>query len=226
MCFTTGKISGSSLAQLMTDDAGFCMDMKDASASTSGAYFYCYHYHHNNNNNNNKCKRPVGFVLGSHEPRYYDQIITKVNLEARRQQQHEHLLRDQTATGGKRVLIVDDEPDICMIYQMVLEDAGYQCISYTDPIAALQEFKPYFYDLILLDIKMPVLNGFELCKKIREIDKAVHIVFITATEQYYEQFRTEHYPELGKINYIQKPIGNDELVQIVSSITGNSITVD
>jgi two-component SAPR family response regulator len=90
----------------------------------------------------------------------------------------------------------------------------------------LKEFKPYYYDLILLDIKMPVLNGFELCKKIREIDKIVHIVFITASEAYYEKFREEHFPELGKINYIQKPIGNEELVQIVNMIVSNSITID
>ena len=108
----------------------------------------------------------------------------------------------------------------------MLEDAGYQCISYTDPVQALQEFKPYFYDLILLDIKMPVLNGFEICKKIREVDRTVHIVFITAAEQYYEQFRTQHFPELGKVHYIQKPIGNDELVQIVDRIVANSITTD
>jgi DNA-binding response OmpR family regulator len=85
---------------------------------------------------------------------------------------------------------------------MVLEEAGYRCISYTDPIQALQEFKPNYYDLILLDIKMPVLDGFELCEKIREIDKTVHIVFITALESYYEKFRGHHFPELGKINYI------------------------
>ncbi len=109
--------------------------------------------------------------------------------------------------------------------QMMLEDAGYDCISYTDSLKALQEFKPCFYDLILLDIKMSVLNGFELCKKIREIDKTVHIVFITASEAYYEKFRSQHFPELGKVNYIQKPIGNDELVQTVNTIIGNSITI-
>jgi CheY-like chemotaxis protein len=70
---------------------------------------------------------------------------------------------------------------------------------------------------------MPVLNGFELCKKIREVDR-LHIVFITAAEAYYEKFRTQHYPQLGKVNYIQKPIGNDELVQIVGMIVANSIT--
>jgi two-component SAPR family response regulator len=73
---------------------------------------------------------------------------------------------------------------------------------------------------------MPALNGFELCKKIREIDNTVHIIFITASEEYYEQFRTQHYPELGKINYIQKPIGNQELIQIVNRIVTNSITID
>ena len=113
-----------------------------------------------------------------------------------------------------------------MVYQMMLEDAGYYCISYTDSVKPLQEFKPYFYDLILLDIKMPVLNGFELCKRIREIDKTVHIIFITASEAYYEKFRSQHFPELGKVNYIQKPIGNEELVQIVNMIIANSITID
>jgi len=73
---------------------------------------------------------------------------------------------------------------------------------------------------------MPVLNGFELCEKIREIDKTVHIIFITASEAYYEKFRGQHFPELGKINYIQKPIGNDELVRLVNMIIANSISID
>jgi DNA-binding response OmpR family regulator len=113
-----------------------------------------------------------------------------------------------------------------MVYQIVLEDAGFECISYIDSVKALQEFRPYYYDLILLDIKMPVLNGFELCKKIREIDKTVHIIFITAAEAYYEKFRSQHFPELGKINYIQKLIGNEELVRVVDMIVANSITMD
>jgi DNA-binding response OmpR family regulator len=127
--------------------------------------------------------------------------------------------RNYNSRSNKRILVVEDEPDICMVYQMVLEDAGYECISYTDPVKALQEFRPYFYDLILLDIIMPVLNGFELCKKIIELDRTVQVIVITASEQFYEQFRTQHFPELGNINYIQKPIGNDELVQILNMIS-------
>jgi CheY-like chemotaxis protein len=57
------------------------------------------------------------------------------------------------------------------------------------------EFKPDYYDLILLDIKMPVLDGFELCEKIREVDKIAYIVFITASEAYYKKFRNQYYPK-------------------------------
>jgi CheY-like chemotaxis protein len=181
-------------------------------------------------------------IFGSLDPKYYDEIITKLNLHAREEYEHnnsmqQHLLLQQnqkTQEGRlllhnkkkKRILLVDDEIDICIVYQIVLQDAGYECVSYTNSLKALQEFKSNYYDLILLDIKMPVLNGFELCKKIREVDKTVHIIFITASEAYYEKFRSQHFPDLGKINYIQKPIGNQELVQIVNTILANSITAD
>jgi DNA-binding response OmpR family regulator len=140
-------------------------------------------------------------------------------------EEEQEWLHNQT-TRRKRILVVDDEYDICMVYQMVLHDAGFECISYIDPVKALKEFRPFYYDLILLDIKMPVLNGFELCKKIIEIDKTVHIIFITASEEYYEKFRSQHFPELGKINYIQKPVGNEELVQLVNMIISTTITID
>jgi CheY-like chemotaxis protein len=204
------------------------MDMNNPSTRTSGGY--CHHYRYSYNN---KSKRTLGF--GSHDPKYYDQIMTKLNLQARGQQHErnmQRLLQDQTARSSssrnkkKRVLVVDDEPDTCIVYQIVLQDAGYECISYTDSVKALKEYRPFYYDLILLDIKMPVLNGFELCKKIREVDKSVHIIFITASEAYYEKFRGQHFPELGKINYIQKPIGNEELVRLVDMIIANSITMD
>jgi PleD family two-component response regulator len=174
------------------------------------------------------------------DTKYYDKIMTKLHLKIREEYQRtkrcsqkqkieeeeeQEELHDQTRRS-KRILVVDDEHDICMVYQIVLQDAGYECISYIDPVKALKEFRPTYYDLVILDIKMPVLNGFELCKKIIELDKTVHIVFITASEEYYEQFRSQHFPELGKINYIQKPIGNEELVHIVNMLIANSITVD
>lgn len=117
----------------------------------------------------------------------------------------------------RNILLVDDESDICLLYQMVLNDAGYKCDSYTDPVKAIQEFRASYYDLVLLDIKMPKLNGFELCRSIREQDKSVKIVFITAAEVFYEKFMKKFYPDLYNIHYIQKPIGNDELVERVDA---------
>jgi CheY-like chemotaxis protein len=129
----------------------------------------------------------------------------------------------------KRILLVDDEPDICIVYQMVLEDTSrYECKPYTDPVKALQEFRPNYYDLILLDIKMPVLNGFELCENIRERDKAVQIIFITAAEEsFYKNFGKQYYLQLSNdinIKYVQKPIGNEELVKIVNSVISTKDT--
>ena len=69
---------------------------------------------------------------------------------------------------------------------------------------------------------MPELNGFELCKKIIELDKTVHIIFITASEAYYKQFRNQHYPELHKINCIQKPVGNEELIRVLDTLTSTA----
>jgi CheY-like chemotaxis protein len=173
------------------------------------------------------------------DTKHYDKIVTRLHLktteEYQRTKRYPQKQKNQEEEQGglhneitrrKRILVVDDEPDVCMVYQIVLQDAGFECKSYIDPVKALKEFRPNYYDLILLDIKMPVLNGFELCKKILELDKTVHIIFITASEEYYEQFRSQHFPELGKINYIQKPIGNDELLHIVNMIIANSITID
>jgi DNA-binding response OmpR family regulator len=129
---------------------------------------------------------------------------------------------NQKSRRRKRILLVDDEPDLCMVYQIVLQDAGFECTSYIDPVKALKEFRPNYYNLILLDIKMPILNGFELCKKIRELDNTPHVIFITASEEYYEKSRSQDYRELvnndSNISYIQTPIGNKELVQIVNMI--------
>ncbi|HZA08361.1 MAG TPA: response regulator [Nitrososphaeraceae archaeon] len=142
---------------------------------------------------------------------HYDKIITKLHLQVANSY--------EKSRKRRLILLVDDEPDTCMVYQIVLQDAGYECISYTDSVTALEEFKPNYYDLVILDIKMPKLDGFALCEKIREVDKTARIIFITAAEQYYEKFRNKYYPRLNNdpnINCLQKPIGNEELVQIVN----------
>jgi two-component system, OmpR family, response regulator ChvI len=163
------------------------------------------------------------------DTKYYDELITKKHLQAREEhersiqspQQQQQKIQEKglyNQKGKKRILLVDDEPDHCMVYQIVLEDASYECKSYTDSVKALQEFRPDYYNLVILDIKMPKLDGFAFCEKVRELDNNIQIIFITAAEEYYENFRKQYYPELSKdinINCLQKPIANEELVQIV-----------
>ena len=121
---------------------------------------------------NNASKGVSNLTSSSSSPTYYDEIITRLQLQTRQQQQYHQKLeqrqqdiRLQTSNRKKRVLLVDDEADHYLTYQIVLQDAGYECISYTNSVQALQEFRPNYYDLIILDIKMPKLDGFALCKR-------------------------------------------------------------
>jgi CheY-like chemotaxis protein len=118
----------------------------------------------------------------------------------------------------KRICFVDDEPDIILLCKIVLEEAGFEVDTFTDSISALNNFKPNFYDLIVLDIKMPNMDGFELCKKIKQIDEKIKVCFLTASEMYYENFRKKDPDILDKDLFLRKPIENDELIKRVNKI--------
>jgi two-component system response regulator VanR len=90
---------------------------------------------------------------------------------------------------------------------------------YTDSVKALNEFVPSYYDLILLDVKMPVLDGFELHKKIRDLDNNIQIIFTTAGGEYHDQIiKQSSMEENHKFTYIEKPIGNGELIRMLNII--------
>ena len=76
-----------------------------------------------------------------------------------------------------RIFLIDDEPDITYTLEKVLEDNGFQVESFNDPILALNDYKANFYDLVVLDIKMPKMDGFELYIKIREKDSRTKLAF-------------------------------------------------
>ncbi len=120
----------------------------------------------------------------------------------------------------KKICFVDDEPDIVLLCKLVLEYEGYEVHAFTDPILALSDYKPSFYDLIVLDIKMPKIDGFELYKKIRAINQGSKVCFLTASEMYYEPFRENGLGELNKNNFLRKPIENDELIIKVKQLIG------
>ena len=119
----------------------------------------------------------------------------------------------------KRILIVDDEPDINLLFKMILEEnSEFMVHSFTSPLLALKNFKPNLYDLILVDIKMPEMDGLDFYREIRKIDKNVRLCFVTASEKYYEPFRKEIYDILGENCFIQKPIANEDLLRVINTM--------
>ena len=129
----------------------------------------------------------------------------------------------------KRVLIVDDEPDLCTVLKMVLEDNGFEANSFEDPTLALKNFKADSYDLVLLDIKMPEMDGFQLYRKMKEIDSKVKVCFLTASELYYEGVRKESFCKEDKVDkefFLAKPIENEDLVDQINKIMSSYIFED
>ena len=118
----------------------------------------------------------------------------------------------------KKILLVEDEQDLSVVFNMVLEDGGYEVDCFTDPLLALKNFESGFYDLVILDIKMPEMDGFELHSKLKKIDNAVKICFLTASEMYYEEFRKEEFCGLDKDLFLRKPIKNEDLIKEINRI--------
>ncbi|MGC2681747.1 MAG: response regulator [Candidatus Nitrosopolaris sp.] len=122
----------------------------------------------------------------------------------------------------KRILIIDDEADVTITFKAWIEysntDANKRIEVYTsnDPIVALSEFKPNFYDLLLVDINMTHINGFEFCEKILAIDINVKVCFMSCVEINREALR-EIYPSLSLGCFVRKPVSIDYLVKRIMS---------
>ena len=114
----------------------------------------------------------------------------------------------------KRILIVDDDSDITFTLRIGLEnnDTAMQVYSYNNPVNALIDFKPNFYDLLLIDVNMPLMNGFELCEKLLQKDINVKVCFMTSGEINMDAAREVH--PLKSIGcFIKKPITTDALAR-------------
>ena len=116
----------------------------------------------------------------------------------------------------KRILVVDNEKDITITLQVGLEDGGFDVDTFTNPSLALKSFKPNFYDLVLIDIVMPDMDGFELYEQLKKIDPDIRACFLTASEMYHEEFRKAEYFALNKDLFIQKPISTDDLIMEIN----------
>lgn len=99
-----------------------------------------------------------------------------------------------------RLLIVDDDEDNLNLFTAILENIQFSVKPYSDPVDALLEFKPNYFDLVIIDYLMPTLNGNELCKKIKEIDRSAKIMVLTASHE-----RIENLDELD-LKVVRKPV--------------------
>ncbi len=111
----------------------------------------------------------------------------------------------------KRLMVVDDEDDVNVTLRIVLEDQ-FSVDVFNDPFEALDNFKPGLYDLLLIDIRMPKMNGLVLCNKLRKIDSKVKVCFITAGEMVFD-FALRKFPGC---TILKKPIDNYDLLKEVT----------
>ena len=119
----------------------------------------------------------------------------------------------------KRILLVDDESDVCFVLENVLIEYGYLIDSYEHPLVALDMFKPHLYNLVILGIRMPDLNGFALYREIKRLDKKVKICFLTAGEPTpYHGVYSDIFSSLPANCFIRKPIENEVLMKRINEI--------
>ena len=115
----------------------------------------------------------------------------------------------------RRILVVDDEPDVNITLKLALEAEGFDVDTFDNPRLALSSFKPDYYDLLLLDIKMPGMSGFEFYREIKKIDDTIKVCFLTAAEfTRHEEFFKENL-EINADCFAHKPILLDELAKLI-----------
>ena len=138
-------------------------------------------------------------------------------------QKSQSIPSEKLSAFARRILIVDDDPDITFTFKKGLEaeneknnKAFFKVYTHNNPLSALSEFKPDFYDLILIDINMPKMDGIELSNKILELDANVKICLVTAGESNIEVLR-ELYPTRSMGCFITKPITIENLVRRVKA---------
>jgi two-component SAPR family response regulator len=131
-------------------------------------------------------------------------------------QQLRESIRIEPVRSRNKILFVDNEADVTITFKAILQDAGFIINTYEDPLIALSNFIPRFYDLVILDIEMPKMNGIELSRQLLELDSNIKICFITAGEVNIEVLR-ELYPARDIGCFIKKPVTIDQLVRRVKA---------
>ena len=121
----------------------------------------------------------------------------------------------------KKILIVDDEPHILMLLQDNLEMADYEVVSASDGLEALEQVKQTSPDIIILDVGMPKMNGWDVCETLKKSPETQHIpvIFLTAFAQNADRKRGL---ALGAAKFITKPFHPDHIVEAIQEVLGQA----
>ena len=128
---------------------------------------------------------------------------------------------ESKAPGKKVILLVDDEPDVLFAVRLALEKGGFIVRAYENPEKALSDYKPGTYDLLIIDIKMPFMNGLEFGARVRQVDPRAKICFLTAINDltaYSEYYRKCSAIPGETMAFTQKPIENSVLLDIAREL--------
>jgi DNA-binding response OmpR family regulator len=117
-----------------------------------------------------------------------------------------------TSGNNPKILLVDDEADILNVFRKGLEIHGFQVDAFSESDRAIDEFKPYYYDSIILDVRMPKLNGFDRARLIWKKDETARICFLTAFEIYEDEAK-KVFKDLKTHCFVKKPITPKTLVE-------------
>ena len=111
----------------------------------------------------------------------------------------------------RRILIVDDEPGITDALKTGLEHRGFSVDTFNEPSSALANFRPGAYDMTIVDIRMPDMNGFQLYREMRRVDRKASVCFLTAFDVHRDEFE-KMFPDVEVKAFLKKPISIDTLV--------------
>jgi DNA-binding response OmpR family regulator len=152
---------------------------------------------------------------------YYEALQTsELNdniLSPEQEAKHMNKLR----TGNNRILIVDDDHDILVTFKAALEENNeFEVDTFTDPDEVLSNFKAGLYNLLIIDIRLPKMDGFELYDKIKEIDNEAKVCFVSAYEINYKALRAIFpSPDIDEC-FIRKPVNmKDPVGRVRSELT-------
>ncbi|MBM4418011.1 MAG: response regulator transcription factor [Chloroflexi bacterium] len=124
-------------------------------------------------------------------------------------------MRERSAAAGPRILVVDDEPNIVELARLYLTAEGYQVETAADGIAALEKVESHAPALVVLDVMMPRLDGWEVCRRLRGRNDRTPVIMLTAKDDDVDRIVGL---ELGADDYMGKPFNPRELVARVRAV--------